>query len=482
MRLTAWPRLERAEDLAHAMRLAEWNAAPWRERGGVVELPIGSSLPHGMEPQPGIVLSVSVADAPPPDAEPILAWHQPSLIGQPPEVAARCIAVDPFMDDSTTDAMNRFVAAQLQSDAQVVEDWRQSVAALKNFVGGRAIQIFGSGPQSADARREAAGAQPCAVWLGTAVMDHALSAALAPGIICIADGIGQLSDLSGAAPIIDAVRAQLARGAHLVVTQELGPLARHVFADHAVRIHAVPMGEQTDDLWKTGRARPLGNVLTTLGLPVAAALSERGGTIHSLGISFSAAAAEPSERREASHWSHHNTDPLLVKKALGLLVREPGSVLPRPGYQRRHYAALLSMCTRLREHGISVAGADTGRRGETSVSAPSPLARVVEAVDKLTATRQRWGMIALLGYVAATAAIMAGIGVGTGTVLLALALGVLLVALGAALLLRLRVSRWMATYERRRRQIEARELELLTQRIDDLEARLDAGREGGPAQ
>ncbi|WP_298916293.1 hypothetical protein [uncultured Algimonas sp.] len=463
----AWPAIDTPDDLKRLRRFQRWNLAPWVSGTG------------------GRVLLPEVGEVADPDcADTLLLWNQAETIGAPRDRLERGLAVDPLMDISASDTLNRWVATQLGEGTRAARHWPRSVSDLRGFIGNRPVLIVGSGPQTAEARQRAIRDQPVPVILGSALADTDFVDILPPGLVVCADGAGQFGATPAAQQLIGMMAGQLRRGAHLVVPEELGPLARHALGEIAPdRIHSVPMGGGSDALWRNGQSRPLGNVLTTLGLPVAATIvvQRRNPTIDTIGISLMAAGSEGS-----THWAHRAASTLLRRKATDLLVQEPGSVLPVDGYLDRHYSALDAMIGELNADAVSVTASAEPIYSSSSDSKQTPLylnavrrllASFVETLDWLEATRH--GMAVMIGLSIAVLAVITGLQ-GTKFAAVAIALTALLLSLATAVFLRLRMRRWQHIFERRRRLIEARGLELMSERLAAVEDRLDALDDHGP--
>jgi len=474
--VVAYPRIENVEDLRQVRRLTDWNLAPWaKATGGRIILPVSENLLNSAHRKE--TLAEITALAPKRllhGATRVLGWNSAALTGASPYLRTAALAIDPFMDISATDTINRFVSTQLQTSETVEAEWRQSLDILQNFAGTRDLLIVGSGPHSADARISAIRSGACPLILGTALMDTELIDSLPSGLIISADGPGQFSSMPAALTIISAMGKAIARGSHLVVTEELGPLARHLLGNIAPNhIHAVPMGGPLDALWRTSRTRPLANVLTTLGLPLAAVLALTGGNIQSLGVSFR---NTPGPDPNASHWAHHNDALILKRKALDLLVHEPGSILPDPNYLLKHYANLRRMTDDLAEIGLDVPGRilmSSDTVDTIPVTEPSKvIPYIVAAVDKIEQWRHICATLTYIGIFLTVFCMLIALGPKHLSVLIVLSVAVLLGLMFLGIFLRLRIRRWMNVFERRRRQIESRELELIAARLDAIEDRL----------
>lgn len=470
--VVAYPAIGHQDDLNHLIRLAQWNLAPWvAATGGHIVLPVLPALSQTSCDVAGVVITTEKADRYFETSEAILSWSQPGLIGAPRHLHKTALPIDPYFDVSSSDTLNQFVASQLQDPQSISDRWEQSVQTLNAFRSERSIMIIGSGPHRAEDRALASETAPFPIILGTALMDDRLLQALPPGLILLADGVGQFG--AATAPfVLRRVTQQLERGAHLVIPEELGPLVRRNLNEkHGDKLHLMPMGGAKDDLWSTGRARPLANVLTTMGLPMAATLATQGETIKSLGVSFQPADIESPASR---HWDRHTTLIEPKRNGMAVLAFEPGSVLPDPTYMTAHYGRLKELTDRLLKIGIYVEGRDTGSRlpKPTKTLRRGIVSRIFAGVDHVEQWRHAYAMLALIGFTVSLFAFVSTLGVGTAALLLTLALAALFVSLATFVLLRLRMRRWMAEFERRRRQVEARELEFTHARLNAIEKKL----------
>lgn len=405
------------------------------------------------------------------NAAAILAWNQGALIGAPRKLCQKAVAIDPFMDISATDTLHRWVASQLETPEQIDTAWAKSVRRLKALKQSRPILLIGPGPQTPEARKAFAGQSPFTLYLGTSLHDSSLCEALPPDVIIGADGVGQFGTSPASQLLQRKVGKALATGSQLIVTEKLGPIAHYLYPEYEEQIHVVPIGGQQDRLWQTGKSRPLGNVLTTLGLPVASILAEES-EIQTLGISL-------SEKSQNQHWKHSQID-AMSRTAMDMLIHEPGAVLPNPNYRHRHFETLAEMIDEITTTGVKIQGSTTLKHSPktsdiTKVQAgwlPKVLAGAVGLLEY--AETKRYEGLCLLICMIIFGVIALQIGFLTmETATLGISIAALLSVFLLGIFLRLRIRRWTSIFERRRRQIEAAELSALKARMDAIEAKLD---------
>jgi len=461
--LLAYPTPETDEDRAYLETIISGPLAPWiHQAGGRVKF---------FNPNKILRKQFQEAGA-------ILAWNQGAIIGVPRKFRDKIIDVDPFMDISATDSLCRWVGCALNDSEDLNANWASSLKILRTIKENRPVVVIGSGPHTLEARHRLAAKNPFSLYLGTSLHDQNLCSALPPDVIIAADGPGQFGTSRTARVIRSKFGDALAKGSHLVVTEKLGPIAKHLFSDFESQVHIVPIGDQDDRLWKTNRSRPLGNVLTTLGLPVAAVLakgSRKGaGEIETLGITLEA-------DKQNAHWKH-SAQSAMSKTALDMLIHEPGSVLPDHNYRENHLRRLGEMIKELREAGIIIANsAPANPFKNTSSPASSPrrpsfeqtiLAFLVRSLDYAENGRHE-GMAMSMGLSIFSLLALATGQISFATTAFGISIAALLAVAFLGLFLRLRMRRWTLMFERRRRQIAAAELAALTARLDQIEAKFD---------
>ena len=354
----------------------------------------------------------------------------------------RSVVADPLLTPGARDVVSRWVAGRVTASERVREGWELSFRGLKAFLADRRLILVGAGPLDGSVPNGAY------AYLGSALLDTKRTAAMPPSFVIAADSVGQFGTGRAARAFQEQLREVLEEGAQLVVPEHLGPLAKTMFPRHADRVHVVPVGGQDDRLWTTGRTRELGNVLTTLGLPLAAAL---GCEWELLGVSTSDAASD-------RHWDA-KADTLA---ALENMVLEPASVAVAASgsYRAKHYDMLAESLLEIRM-------ADAPSRRDRS----RHVARLVKAVD----ASEDFARPAAVGLAVVTVAVLAASAVGVLSVsTLALMVSVLAVLAMAVvgLLLRQRLNRWQLKFERERRAMERRERRLLLSKLEELEGRL----------
>jgi len=453
--LLAYPAPNIETDRAYLQGLITGPLAPWVEKVNGRLLSVNATRPNSDK-------NIQAATA-------ILGWNQGALVSAPRAVTSKAIHIDPYMDISATDTLNRWVASQLNEPLTIQDNWQDSIATLRKLRGDRTIILIGSGPYSAEDVANAKRQNPLTLYLGSTLHDDVLTGQLFPSIIIAADGAGQFGSTASAQVWQVHAKACLDAGSHLIVTETLGPIAQYIFAKYLDQIHVVPIGERTDRLWITGRSRPLGNVLTTLALPVAAVIL-KSGVIQTLGVSL-------TEETNNAHWKHGAQD-AMAHTALDMLIHEPGSILPNPNYRLIHFAHLSEMTSSLADLDISIANAETPKPGKFRLEHPRVTAKqrlLAGVVRRLDYAKPAVHVGVVMSFVLISTSLIGFLNglLTPATAALGLSMAAILGSASLGLFLRLRVKRWTLMFERRRRQIEAAELAAIKTRLDTLESKLD---------
>ena len=400
-----------------------------------------ADLEHYLRPL-GDTVADWKADASSADAA--IVWDASEADTAPRGVEA--IVADPLLTPGARDAVCRWVSRHVVTDKQVATDWQASLDALKSHLADRRLVLVGGGPLEDADTPEGAYA-----YLGSALLDTERTSAMPPSLVIAADSVGQFGTGRAARAFRREMRKAFATGAQLVVPQHLGPLAKVLFPNDADDIHVVPVGTHADRLWTTGRTRELGNVLTTLGLPLATAL----------GVEWELVGVSKTAERSGRHWDA-KADALA---ALENMTVEPASVAvaATEEYRAQHFSTLAESLSEMGTPSTTVAN-QRGRR----------LAGLVGIVDMAQA--HVWPAVFGLGLVTGVLLAATAFGVlSASTFALAISVLALLAVVVVGLLLRQRLNRWQLKFERERRAMERRERRLVLDKLEELEGRLGPG-------
>ena len=353
------------------------------------------------------------------------------------------IVADPLLTPGARDAVCHWVSRHVLSDEHVAAEWRASLDALKSHLDDRKLVLVGGGPLNDSDMSEGVYA-----YLGSALLDMERTAAMPPSFVIAADSVGQFGTGRAARAFRRELGKAFAGGAQLVVPQHLGPLAEVLFPRDTEAVHVVPIGTHTDRLWTTGRTRELGNVVTTLGLPLATVL---GGEWELVGVS-------KTSERSGLHWDA-KADALV---ALENMVVEPASVAvaATEEYRAQHFNTLAESLSEMETPGTA-----DDNRGSRRLSKLVAIADAAQAYSRPAA-------VALM-LVTGAVLIATAFGVlSASTLALALSMLALLAVVVVGLLLRQRLNRWQLKFERERRAMEGRERRLVLDKLEELEGRL----------
>lgn len=363
-----YPALETADDARICARFIEWVLVPLALRA-TVKIPAASDLtcewPGGCE-----VISSDMAIKAARSADTVLVWSSSAFWAAPAWLRRKAVICDPYASFAASDTLNswvsrtallkRKIAGPPEAFADMCEQARHE---------NREVLLIGTGPTQDEllATDKQAQGNPLCIYMSGSVNNPALTAKFPPDIIVAADGASQFSALAPARDFKERVVAIMrsSRAILIVPAGVGGAVAAHWPDDLIAQILTLPfdMSVQTSrsSLNKRWAVVPTGNVMTTMALPIAKALSDQ--------VRFAGVTLHEEERgaglRQA-HWQHANAIEY-YRSSADILAMEPASVLPQAGYRRRHFAGLNMQIRKLEAIGTSF----RDMRGEPLPPAPA---------------------------------------------------------------------------------------------------------------
>lgn len=469
LRLCVLPFLESDEDTDRVLALLDWHLAPIKDD---VSLTIGAiSGPRETALNVNTVTETelnSQAKA----ADKVLFWKTSEFWAAPPAIRRKALRIDTSVELDVGDALDQFVHGHSPISLDIAAE-QTKLTDVGHYKANADVVIIGSGLM-APGTLEHFSSPPLAVYLGTTIFNAGLLNALPPDIIIAADVPSQLGHGRTAAlyreKVTDLIRTH---NSHVVVpAHHKGSVLCHWPDDVTDNFIFVPINAATplaNSLHIQLACRPTGNVLTTLGLPVAASL---GTHVHLIGISLGEAGPDAS-------WSHSEQS-FYQRHTASMMIDHPAASAAGLAYMRRHLDMLHGQMKALSEaHGTNFMGPlgkaiDHSQSGpvDGNIGEPSALRlSIFKAVSKLEHQPLPIlaGVFAVTCLVSLTAAATLIGPTIAGFVMLAL----LLTGMAALFLFtRIRMNRMMTDLQSKLSTQQTRQFKNLSDRLEAIESKL----------
>lgn|GEM_PF-4294106 len=467
-----YPEFTEDDDVAHYLAQAEWHFS-----GSVQDLSVTMAVEQAEIPGSEVVsFSADPARDLAQTHDLILFWQADAYWKAAPYLRRKGIIVDDFSEAAVCDKLAQEVS-ELRRPDFATHKAGFSAYVRKNETGLRPVLLIGSGPELGTIPDSALEQISPAtnIYMGTALLDQRATHIRPPDIVIAADGPSQF----GWSETAERFRAHLffhmrEHGTHLVAPSNFGPIIEaHWPIDCAEKVWLVPPSDLLPgdhNLSEGWNFQPSSNVLTSLAIPCAAALSD---TIMFLGVS--------SEKPENMNGGggpdpitfYHVSETDYQRHIADLLAHHPASIVDRTSYIDEHYRRLHDQILALSKKGklfrhIDGTAISFDETEEAELRQPNQLTvRFFGLISKLQ--NNPYHILAFIFLLSGGlgAALEYYIGIHMTGFILAGAIGV--GGLVILLFIRMRMNRMLTNLERRLSKQQAAQFKNLSDRLASME-------------